>query len=108
MTQAFTSLIKIIVVNEARSGTKDGRNWSMQDCECILLNDDGSAKSVGVLQLPKEIRERGEVKPGDYSGSFALKPDLRTRRIEAVLTGLTPLQPGWNKGRGALQQGSQG
>ena len=107
-SQALTSLLRIIVVNEARSGTKEGRPWEMQDAECILMNDDGSPKQVGVLQLPKEIRAKGTVKPGDYSGSFALRPDLRTRRIGAVLVDLTPLPAGWNRRAGASQQAAQG
>ena len=100
----FTSILKIIVVNEARSGTKDGRAWEMQDAECVLLNEDGSPRQVGVLSIPKELR--GKVQPGDFTGSFALKPDLRSRRIEAVLTGLTPLPQNWHrKGGQAPAQG---
>lgn len=81
------AFIQIIKVNDAKSGEKDGRKWELQDCECILLNDDGSPSQVGVLSLPKALR--GQVKPGRYTGSFTLQPDLRTRRIEAVLVGLT-------------------
>jgi hypothetical protein len=99
-SQALSSLLRIIVVNEERSDTKEGRAWAMQDAECILMNDDGSPKQVGVLQLPKEIRAKGAVKPGDYTGSFALRPDLRTRRIEAVLVDLTPLPPGYFRAKG--------
>jgi hypothetical protein len=67
----------------------------MQDCECILLNEDGTPAQVGVLSLPKSLR--GSVKVGTYTGTFALAPDLRTRRIEAVLTGLTALPPNFFK-----------
>lgn len=83
------AIIQIIKVNEKRTGSKDGRAWEMQDSECILLNDDGTPSQVGVLPIPKELREKG-VNPGTYTGTFALKADLRTRRIEAVLTGLAP------------------
>lgn len=82
------SILQIIKVNELRTGNKDGRTWEMQDAECILLNDSGEVESVGVLQLPKELR--GQTKTGTYLGSFALRPNLSTRRIEAVLTGLQP------------------
>lgn len=82
------SILQIIKVNDLRTGNKDGRTWEMQDAECILLNDDGEVESVGVLQLPKELR--GATKTGTYLGSFALRPNLSTRRIEAVLTGLQP------------------
>lgn len=82
------SIIQIIKVNDTKSGVKDGRPWEIQDAECILLNDDGTPSQVGVLSLPKDLR--GQVKPGTYLGSFALRADLRSRRIEAVLTGLQP------------------
>ncbi len=88
-----TSLLQIIKVNEVRKGVsrESGKPWEMQDAECILLNDDGSPSQVGVLMIPKVIREKGEVKVGRYVGSFALQPNLSTRRIEAVLTALNPV-----------------
>lgn len=82
------SILQILKVNEARSGTKDGRAWEMQDAECLLLKEDGSVDQVGVLMLPKELRNK--VGPGTYLGSFALRPNMASRRIEAVLTGLQP------------------
>lgn len=85
-----SAFIQIIKVNEARSGTKDGRAWSMQDCECLLLNDKGEPEQVGVLSLPKEMMGDKAPKPGHYTGSFALRSGLRDRRIEAVLTALVP------------------
>ncbi|PYE79684.1 hypothetical protein [Xylophilus ampelinus] len=85
----FTALIQIIKVNDARSGSKDGRAWEMQDAECLLLAEDGSPQQVGVLMLPKDLRNK--TAPGTYTGSFALSAGLRDRRIEAILTGLTPL-----------------
>ena len=85
-----SALINIIKVNDPRSGTKDGRAWSMQDAECLLLNDDGTPATVGVLQLPKEPMGEKAPKPGVYTGNFALRSGLRDRRIEAVLTALTP------------------
>lgn len=82
------SILRILKVNEARSGNKDGRAWEMQDAECLLLKDDGEIDQVGVLMLPKELRNN--VKPGDYLGTFSLRPNMASRRIEAVLVGLTP------------------
>lgn len=86
---AFSALLQIIKVNTARTGVKDGRPWEMQDAECILMDDDGVFTQVGVLMLPKELRNKTE--PGTYSGSFALSAGLRDRRIEAILTGLVPV-----------------
>jgi hypothetical protein len=82
------SVLQIIVVNEVKKGVKDGRAWEMQDAECILLDEHGQAKQVGVLPIPKDLR--GLVQPGTYTGEFALLPDLKTRRIEARLMSLAP------------------
>lgn len=82
------AIVQIIKVNEEKTGVKDGRPWAIQDCECLLLNDDGSPAQVGVLSLPKDLR--GTVTKGIYTGSFSLQADLRSRRIEARLVGLQP------------------
>lgn len=84
------SIIRIIKVNEKRSGTKDGRAWELQDAECLLLDDNGEAQQVGVLSLPKHLRGDNAPKPGVYLGAFALQAGLRDRRIEALLTNLQP------------------
>jgi hypothetical protein len=88
---SMTALLQVLKVNESRSGTsKDsGRPWTMQDAECLLLNDDKSVKAVGVLMLPKELQ--GKVTPGVYTGSFSLVADMKTRRINAQLVGLVPV-----------------
>jgi len=88
MSNVQTAILQIIKVNEARTGSKDGRAWEMQDAECILLDDQGQPSQVGVLSIPKDLR--GKVTAGIYTGSFTLKPDLRTRKIEAVLVSLNP------------------
>ncbi len=90
---AITALIQVIKVNEERTGSKDGRAWSMQDAECLLLNEDGSPSQVGVLMLPKQLRGKDAPGPGTYVGAFALGVSLRDRRVEAMLTGLTPIPP---------------
>jgi hypothetical protein len=84
------ALIHIIKVNEARSGLSrvSGKPYTMQDAECILLNEDGSPSQVGVLMLPKDLT--GKVNVGTYMGTFALQASLKDRRIEAVLSGLQP------------------
>lgn len=82
------SILQIIKVNEPKTGVKDGRPWEIQDCECILLKEDGSPDQVGVLSLPKDLR--GKTVAGVYLGSFVLRADLRSRRIEAQLVGLQP------------------
>jgi hypothetical protein len=93
---SLTSIIKIIKINDERTGIKDNRAWAMQDCECILLTEDGEEAQVGVLMLPKHLRGKNEdgtsrTPPrGIYTASFALQASMRDRRIEAVLTDLKP------------------
>lgn len=80
------SLLQIIKVNEARSGTKNDRAWKMQDAECILFNEDGSVDAVGVLMLPKDLQEKVQI--GTYEATFRLRPNLASRRIEAQIVTL--------------------
>lgn len=84
------SIIQILKVNDLRKGTsqKTGRPYEMQDAECLLLKDTGEVHQVGVLQIPRELL--GTVTPGHFIGTFALRPDMASRRINAVLTGLQP------------------
>lgn len=87
---ALTSILQVLKVNEKRSGTKNGRDWSMQDCECALLSDTGELEQVGVLRLPKDMMGDAAPKPGIYMGAFALRAGMQDRQIAAVLTALTP------------------
>ena len=84
-----TSIIQILKLNEARSGTKDGRAWEMQDAECLLLNANGEVEQVGVLMIPKALKEK--VKVGTFTGTFALRANMASRKIEAVLTDIVLL-----------------
>jgi hypothetical protein len=85
------SVIQVLKVNDTRKGVsrKTGNPYEMQDAECMLLTADGVCESVGVLQIPRELM--GKVQPGIFTGSFALRPNMSSRRIEAVLTHLTPV-----------------
>lgn len=85
------SIIQILKLNDPKTGTssKTGKPYDMQDAECLLLKEDGSVDQVGVLQIPKQLRE--VVKPGTFTATFALNSNYASRRIEAVLTGLVPL-----------------
>lgn len=97
----MNNFLQILKVNEARKGNKNGRDWLMQDCECILLDDSGNPDSVGVLMLPKDMVEDKAPKAGVYSGAFTLKPDIMTKRIEARLVSLTPVPEGYFKKKAA-------
>jgi hypothetical protein len=87
------SLIKILKVNEPRKGisSKTNKPWEMQDAECLLMNDDGSVGSVGVLQLPKALMGTNLPAVGDYTAKFTLQSGMTDRKINAVLVGLTPI-----------------
>ena len=87
---SLTSIIKILLVNEPRSGIKDGRPWSMQDAECVLLTPEGEISQVGVLPLPKNMMGENAPQPGTYVGAFSLMAGMKDRRIGAVITTLTP------------------
>jgi hypothetical protein len=90
------SIIQIFVVNPTRAGVgkESGKPYEMQDAECALLSDTGEVTQVGVLTLPKELSAPvgapAKVYPGMYIGTFALKADMRTRKIGAALVGLQP------------------
>lgn len=92
-----TSILNIIKVNDEKSGVvqsgdRKGASWERQDCECIILKDDGSVDQVGVLVLSKDMR--GKVVPGTYIGHYALRPDMKTREIKPVLVSLVPYTTG--------------
>lgn len=86
--------LHILVVNAIREGVgrQSGVAYKMQDCECAIVNEKGEPQEVGVLMLSKE--QVGNVTPGHYSGTFALRANKSKeggRRIEAVVVGLVPL-----------------
>lgn len=87
------SIIQILKVNELRKGisAKTNKPWEMQDAECILVNADGSVGSVGVLQLPKSLMGDKTPTAGTYTATFALVSGMTDRKINAVLTALTPV-----------------
>jgi hypothetical protein len=88
------TLIKILKVNELKKGisARTNKPYEMQDAECLLMNDDGSVGSVGVLQLPKSLMGINLPSAGDYTAKFSLQSGMTDRKINAVLTGLTPIQ----------------
>ena len=83
-----SSVVQILKVNDSRSGVgKNGKNWTMQEAECILLVGDGQVSQVGVLDVPKDMI--GNLVPGMYTATFTLAAHYQTRKIESRLTGLT-------------------
>jgi hypothetical protein len=96
------SILQILKVNEIKEGKAKatGNEYRLQDCECVLLDEKGDVGEVGVLSLPRDWI--GNVKPGIYLGSFALRANKGReggRRIEAVLTALNA-HPGFKRAAG--------
>lgn len=87
------SIINILKVNDSRSGVsaKNGKPYTMQDAECLLMTADGKVDQVGVLQVPRDMI--GKLVPGYYTCTFGLQANLASRRIEAVATNFTPFDP---------------
>lgn len=85
-----TSIIQIIKIGEVQDKKWEGRDYQIQEAECILINDDGTPDSVGVLRLADTMRGAAAPPLGTYTAKFALKPSPKDRKIGAVLTGLTP------------------
>jgi len=83
------SYLKVIKVNDPRSGVKDGRPWTINEAECLLLDENGGALSVGVLRIPKDLV--GKVVAGDYAASFVLGVD-RERKVTAFVEHLAPIK----------------
>lgn len=86
------SMIQIFKLDEVKKGTsvKTGKPYEIHTAQAALLNEAGEVDQVGVLDIPPALRE--QVKPGRYTGAFALKTNFSNGRIEAVLTGLMPAQ----------------
>lgn len=88
---SFSSIVEILKVNEARTGTsqKTGKPWAMQEAECILRDQEGGVVQVGVLDVPKELIDN--LRPGVYTASFTLTAGYSDRKIGARLVALTPM-----------------
>lgn len=85
------SILQILLVHAPEQKNYEGRQYTSQSAECVILNDDGTPAEVGVLSVPEALRD--VVKVGLFIGRFALRASKRRdggRRIEAVLTGLEP------------------
>lgn len=84
------STIQIFKLDEVKKGisSKTQKPYEIHTAQAALIDAAGNVDTVGVLDIPPSLRD--QVKPGMYSGSFAMKTNFATGRIEAILTGLTP------------------
>ena len=83
------STIRIFKLDEVKKGTskKTGNAYEIHTAQAALIDAAGNIDTVGVLDIPPDLR--GKVAPGLYQGSFAMKTNFQSGRIEAALTGLT-------------------
>ncbi|APW40610.1 hypothetical protein RD110_10270 [Rhodoferax koreense] len=84
------SLIQIFKLDEVKKGIakKTGNPYEIHTAQAALIDENGQIDTVGVLDIPPALREK--VQPGLYAGSFAMKTNFQSGRIESVLTGLVP------------------
>ena len=90
---SFTSIVQILKVGEVQDKSYEGRAYKTQQCECLLLNQDGTVEAVGVLSLNEKFRQNPP-DVGTYSAVFSLVASPKDRKIGAVVTGLTPIPLG--------------
>lgn len=89
---ALTSLIQIIKVGAVQDKKWEGREYQVQEAECLLLDEHGEVESVGVLRLSEKFRKDPPTK-GTFQAVFSLVASPKDRRIGAIVTGLTPVPP---------------
>lgn len=87
-----TSKIQILVVGPVQDKKWEGREYQIQEAECVMLNDDGTPQGVAVLRLGETMRGANAPKPGLFTAAFTLRANPKDRRLEASLAGLTPFE----------------
>lgn len=99
------SMLQIFKLDEVKKGTskKTGNPYEIHTAQAALIDAAGNVDAVGVLDIPPALRE--QLKPGIYTGSFAMKVSYLTGRIESVLTDLTPVPARPASPRAAPAQG---
>jgi hypothetical protein len=86
-----SSKIQILVVHAPQDKKWEGREYQIQEAECVMLNDDGTPQGVAVLRLSEEMR-KSPPKPGLFTAAFTLRANPKDRRLEAALASLTPFE----------------
>lgn len=92
-SMSMTSLINILKVGVLQDKKWEGREYQVQEAECLLLDQDQQFQGVGVLRLSEEFRKNPPA-VGIYQASFALVASPKDRRIGAQVIGLVPVPAG--------------
>lgn len=84
------SVLNVLKINAPLRGTskKTGNAYEIHTAECAILDELGHIEQVGVLDIPKELREK--LSTGVFVGEFALTAGFSDRKINARLVGLAP------------------
>jgi hypothetical protein len=84
------SILHILKINEPIRGKSKstGKDYEIHTAECAILDEVGHIEQVGVLDIPRDLREK--LSPGVFMGQFALAAAFDTRKIQSRLVGLLP------------------
>lgn len=89
------SILEILLINDKPyTSKKNGTTGVISEAHCVLRNEDGTPGAVGVLIIPKVLRDI--CKPGQFTASFALQAAAygeQQGRIVATLINLLPIAP---------------
>jgi hypothetical protein len=89
------SILQILAINEReftyKSGALAGQKGKISEAHCVLLNDDGTAAAVGVLNVPKALQESAKI--GTYRAGFALEAPTYGDNQGKIIAALKSLQP---------------
>lgn len=85
------STIHVFKLDEPKKGIsrKSGQPYEIHTAQTALIDAAGNVDTVGVLDIPPDLR--GQVNPGRYTATFAMKTNFMNGRIEAALVGLLPV-----------------
>lgn len=95
--QAHCTTVKIVKINPVRSGIAQAsqKPYEWHTVDCFLLDDEGNVSTVGVLNVPKELRKRlGGVPPlGTYKAIIGLValPGQSATELRPEIIDLVPL-----------------
>lgn len=82
--------IQILKVGVLQDKKWEGREYQVQEAECIILDENGEFECVGVMRLSEAFRKDPPAK-GTYTAVTKLVASPKDRRIGTMIVGLTPV-----------------
>ncbi|WP_144011698.1 hypothetical protein [Vandammella animalimorsus] len=82
-----SSLVQVLAVKTENKRTKDGRDYSVTEAECVLFNPDGSVFQAGSIRVPKSLVDA--VRPGLLNFHFGFARSFNSAHFEVVPTHIT-------------------